>query len=537
MLFLVKIALLLIGILIIGNRAWVKRKIPVRGAAWGGVTLLLIVLLIVTMVDYAQNKTEIDVKEDDGRKKYQIVDMAGNVIVEDATLFDFLFGDFNKPVIDTSAKVDEKEQVENNVIIGLAAGILALYWIALLIIYEKEENVAVEQKDDFEMLSKYNPMIAACISQNRNPLGRDVVAVILNLVEKGKINLRITNNINGKYDYMISPGLNPKDRLDTIEKFIYDWVFEEVENCLKHGYLEDYMSRNAEGILEINLAERLKRFPEEVDTLGKMKEIEFMAKDRLKFLKANEQSVPFMLKLFNNILIFLSVVLAGDHIIKNGLGIVISHWGMLAIIVVTVCVILVLPVFYILSLIVLKTFMVFLKGLGDIGEQHTGRKLMSKSISIIVAVIIMMALMLVSPLSSYIALDVLLLGVVFLIIQTDDLMLKHHPKLLVDYTNLKRIENKLKDYSLMKDRNIEYMEIWNKYYVYSVALGIPIEVKKNSKIQFEDVQENLIINIYDLQGIFAVCKSYLEIMWEMDFTDLEKGMKDLGDAWNGNDIN
>ena len=90
-----------------------------------------------------------------------------------------------------------------------------------------------------------------------------------------------------------------------IEKFIYDWVFEEVEQCLKHGYLEGYMSRNDEGVLEINLAQRLKKFPEEVDTFGKMKEIEFMAKDRLKFLKANEQSVPFMLKLFNNVLVFL----------------------------------------------------------------------------------------------------------------------------------------------------------------------------------------------------------------------------------------
>lgn len=537
MLFLLKIVLLLIGILIIGNRAWVKRKIPVKGAFWGGFTLILVVLLAFTMIDYAQNKQNVEIQKNDGEKKYQIVDMAGNVIVEDATLFDFLFGDFNKAVVDTSAKVSEKEQIENNIVIGLASGILILYWISLLVIYEKEENVTVEQKDDFEMLSKYNPMIAACISQNRNPLGRDVVAVILNLVEKGKINLRIANNKKGKYDYMISQGLQPKDRLDTIEKFIYDWVFEEVEKCIKYGYLEDYMSRNAEGILEINLAERLKKFPEEVDTLGKMKEIEFMAKDRLKFLRANEQSVPFMLKLFNNILIFLGVILAGDHIIKNGLGIVISHWGMLAIIGVTICVILLMPIFYVLSLIILKTFLVFLKGIGDVGEQHTGRKIMSKAFSIITAIVIMMALMLVSPLSSYIALDVLLLGVIFLITQTDDLMLKHHPKLLVDYTNLKRIENKLKDYSLVKDRNIEYMEIWNKYYVYSVALGIPIEVKKNSKIQFEDVQENLIINIYDLQGIFAVCKSYLEIMWEMDFTDLEKGMKDLGDAWNGNDIN
>ena len=534
MFFILKISILLIGILIIGNRAWVKRKIPVKGAFWGGLTIILTAVLIFSMIEYAQNKPKIESLKED--KKFQIVDMNGNIIMENANWFDLLFGDFNEPVINTAAKVSEEEQKENNVIIGLATGLLVLYWVALLYLYEKEENVVVEQKDDIEMLSKYNPMLAACISQNRNHLGRDVVAVILNLIEKGRINLRISNKRNGKYDYMITPGTNSKERLDMIEKFIYDWVFEDVEQCLKHGYLEGYMSRNAEGVLEINLAQRLKKFPEEVDTLGKMKEIEFMAKDRLKFLKANEQSVPFMLKLFNNVLVFLTIILAGDHIINNGIGIVISELGMLAIITVVALTVFILPVFYILSLIVLKTFMVFIKGIGDISEEKTGRKLLSKSISIIVAIIIFMALIIVSPLSSYIALDVLLLGVVFLIIQTDDLMLKHHPKILVDYTNLKRIENKIKDYSLMKDRNIEHMKIWNKYYVYSVALGIPIEVNKKSKINFEDIEENLIINIYDLQGIFCVCKSYLETMWDMDFTDIEKGMKDIKNVWSVNDV-
>lgn len=521
---LVKIVLLLLVILVLGNRTWVKRNNVVASSLWGALTVILIAVLVFEIIEFKDYK-----EENNGviieQKKYQILDASGNVIVDGATIWDYIFGPFHENAFDARTEISREKFVENNVVVGVSASILIVYWVSLLLLFEREENCGVEVKDDLMLLEKYNPMIAACISQNRNVVGRDVIAIILNLVEKQKILLRIESAQGGKYNYMLSPGLNPNDRLDTIEKFIYDWVFEEVEESVKTGYLKDYMSRNNEGVLEINLEKRLKSFPEQKDTLAKLEEIKHMAKDWLKRLKANQKSVPFLLKLFNNILVFLSIIVIGDHIIDNGLQIVISHLGVLTILLIVVIIIMILPIIYTISLIILKTILVMFKSLSDVNEKYTGRKLIAKSVSIIIATLLMMLIVYVSPLDSYLILDILLLGVVLLIVKTDDLMLKHHPELLVDYLNLKRIENKLIEYSMMEDRNIEHIELWNKYYVFSVALGIPLPVKKQSNIEYVDLEENLIINTYDLEGIFYVCKSYLEVMWEMDFTESEKNMK------------
>ena len=166
--------------------------------------------------------------------------------------------------------------------------------------------------------------------------------------------------------------------------------------------------------------------------------------------------------------------------------------------------------------------MVFFKSIEEMSEKHTGRNLISKSISIIIATILLMGIVLLLPIDTYLVYDVLIIGMAFLVTQTDDFMLKHSKKILLDYYNLKRIENKIQEYSIIKEKNIEYIKLWDKYYSYSVALGIPIEVDKEAYINY-NIDTNLIINKYDIQGIYYVCKNYLEIMWDFEF-DNEKSI-------------
>ena len=71
------------------------------------------------------------------------------------------------------------------------ASVLIIYWIVLLIIFEKEKKTYVSDINEEELFRKYNPLIAGCIQGSRDVLARDIIAIILNLIDKGNIKLEL----------------------------------------------------------------------------------------------------------------------------------------------------------------------------------------------------------------------------------------------------------------------------------------------------------------------------------------------------------
>lgn len=526
MLYFFLMIFLSMGIIIFFNRFLVKRRVKKENLVNAGITLVLIIALIFTIIKFIEYKnnlnklnfseyTEFFQKEG----KYFIINSDGEVIEKQFSVGEVLYKYFVRDVFDAKTGIPKEDALKNNITVIIISGILFVYWLTLLMIYEKEEKIGYEELDDLELLEKYNPMIASCISQNRNIMGRDVIAVILKLIEKEKIKLRIVPNEKSKkikYKYMISKNEESTYRLDMIERFIYDWIFENVNDFIIKKNEYDYIKVSDEGIIEIDLIKRIRSFSVDEDTYSKLEELRNMAKDRLKYIGANNNSVPLLLKVFNNVLMFFILMIVGTHILSNGLGIVINNLQVLIIMFAAIALLATLPIIYIFSLVILKVIMVFFKSIEEISEKHSGRNLISKSIAIILATIMLIGIVLLLPIDTYLVYDVLIIGMAFLVIQTDDYMLKHKPKILLDYCNLKRIENKIQDYSLMKEKNIEHIKLWDMYYPYSVALGIPIEVDKESYINY-NIDTNLIINKYDMQGIYYVCKSYLEVMWDFEF--------------------
>lgn len=516
----------LIGIIIFSNRFWIKRRVKKENLINAIITLVLIIALIFTIIkfiEYKNNLNKIDfsgyteIFEKEG--KIYIMNSNGQIIEKQTSVGDILYKYFVRDVFDAKTNIPREDALKNNITVIIISAILFVYWLTLLLLYEKEEKWGYEELDDLKLLEKYNPMIAACISQNRNIMGRDVISVVLKLIEKEKIKLRIIPNEKSKkikYKYMISKNEESKYRLDMIEEFIYDWIFENVNDFIIKKIEYDYIKVSDEGIIEIDLIKRIRSFSAEEDTYSKLEELRNMAKDRLKYIGANNNSVPLLLKTFNNVLMFFILMIVGAHILSNGLGIVINNLQVLIIMFAAIALIATLPIIYFFSLLTLKMIMVFFKSVEEMSEKHTGRNLISKSVSIIIATILLMGIVLLLPIDTYLVYDVLIIGMGFLVVQTDDYMLKHRPKILLDYYNLKRIENKIQDYSLMKEKNIEYIKLWDMYYPYSVALGIPMEVDKESYINY-NIDANLIINKYDMQGIYYVCKSYLEVMWDFEF--------------------
>ena len=174
----------------------------------------------------------------------------------------------------------------------------------------------------------------------------------------------------------------------------------------------------------------------------------------------------------------------------------------------------ILPLIYIFSLVCVEFIRSIFKVLGQVTEGYSGRKLVAKSVSIVLATLILIVIYSAFAKDYYIIYDILLLGVTCLIIFTDDYMLKHDPQILNDFYNLKRIEKKLEEYSLMKEENMEYMKLWDHYYAYAVALGIPNPVNEQIGAVYGDTA---IVTKPNLESVYYVCKSYLEVMWDMEF--------------------
>ena len=197
--------------------------------------------------------------------------------------------------------IEHKEEkikfTRNVVIMGVC---LLIYWIILLLSYEKDKKYILEDIDEDYLFNKYNPMIAGCIQGSRDILSRDIIAVILNLIEKKNIKLEIKDQISKGRVYLILKVPEKENEMDTIEKYVYDWIF------------------NGKEIVE--LSDRLEKIPKEKDANEKFEQLNKMVEMRLSKMEANKKSVPIALRKFNIFLFVISILFVIRHIIFNGIN-------------------------------------------------------------------------------------------------------------------------------------------------------------------------------------------------------------------------
>ena len=134
---------------------------------------------------------------------------------------------------------DAKKQYTRNIYIFALA--LLIYWIILLIKYEKDKKYVVTNINEEELFQKYNPMLAGCFQGSRDILARDILAVILNLIEKKIIQLDIRSKMDKKenYSYILNKVPEKEAEMDEIEKYVYDWLFGSRTSIELTDALED----------------------------------------------------------------------------------------------------------------------------------------------------------------------------------------------------------------------------------------------------------------------------------------------------------
>lgn len=102
----------------------------------------------------------------------------------------------------------------------------------------------VQNIDEDYLFEKYNAIMAGCIQGSRNILARDIIAEILNLIDKGNIKLEIRDKLKGgRYLYQIEKVPEKEKEMDSIQKYVYDWIFDTKQT--------------------VELSDRLKEMPKE----------------------------------------------------------------------------------------------------------------------------------------------------------------------------------------------------------------------------------------------------------------------------------
>lgn len=397
----------------------------------------------------------------------------------------------------------EKDAFTSKII--LFATCLLIYWIILMLIFEKEKKHKVNNIDEEALFEKYNPMIAGCIQGSRDILARDIIAIILELINKKIINLELQPMLQGhdKYNYIISKNPKMENKMDSIEKYVYEWVFEGTN---KTNYKErkkekyesafDFVSQNRledRKIKRVKLSKRLKDMPKEKEANKKFKELNDLVGENLKVKGANQAKVPFILRIFNIFLFILSIIFVYKNIMFNGLNIYSSKSQQDLLAIILYILIVGFPLIMGILYILINLIVMLRHKINKTVQKITGQKVVTTTISLIIFFGIIIILTAIFLPVKYIIADEILICIATILILTDNLMLKNSVTMIEDYSKLNTLKDKIENYSIMKDKDIEQIVLWEKYLSYAVSFGLAKKViKRIDGLYMDDDLINLV---------------------------------------------
>ena len=415
-----------------------------------------------------------------------------------------------------------------NVISILATSGLLLYWIYLIMRYEKEFVYMPANLDDWNLLEKYNPMIAACIAQNRDMHPRDILAVLMDLVNREVLKLETINSFNvktgkDKIRYKLTRNEDffiVKDnllKLDEIEKTILNIFFEEAES--------------------IDLEHKLSTFRRNEKLSSKIKMLDELVTKKLDDIGANAVRVPQRLLLLNNLIFILCMVYIVTVIgfnISLGFNTLsstveeIKSTTFKAAIIFIICAVIALPFLLYAIIGVLKLFNYIRKIFIKITFRLTSKKITQSMCINIMIFLVLFALEFVFFRESYIIICTMLFMMALILILTDNLMTSHSFKIRNDFFHLKALEDKIANGSLLDEKQVKDQVLWEKYLSFAIALGLGNVAKFIKHIPSFDYFQ-MCINNFD--NIYQVYSGTRDDLTDKRIRKFENSIADIFDKY------
>ncbi len=353
--------------------------------------------------------------------------------------------------------------------------VLLFYWLILLWIFERDKKYPISNLDPEKLFQKYNPMVAGCIQGGRDILARDLIAVILNLIEKKQILLELIPTATGKENYLYMIQKNPETEilLDPSERYVYDWIFGGKE--------------------KINLNDRLKEISKEAKANQKFKELNHIVETQVYEANANKKT-PTILRVFNWFVFVIAVIVILRHIAFNGVELFDS--GLLEFTVTLIPYIFVLfPIILLLFYLPLQLIISLRHKINKTIQRFTGKRLVTTTVAILLIFAVIITLTAFLADDKYLIADELLLCIATILVLTDNLMLKNKVTAIEDFSKLNALKDYIEEYSLLEEKDVEQVTLWGKYLAYAVSFGVSEKIIKRIKeLHLDDDIEGLLNN-------------------------------------------
>jgi len=361
----------------------------------------------------------------------------------------------------------------NNIIIMIII-VLLVYWFILLFKYEYDKKYLLTEINEEELYEKFNPLLAGCIEGSRNILSRDIIAVLLNLINKKIIDLEIKNTLDSDdlYEYILTKKqiVENENDLDEIEKYICDWFFGNSE--------------------KMDIVKRLKELPSDKKAKEKFEELDKKATKLLNSIGANKSKVPMILRVFNVILFIGSIVLVIGNSIYNMNLLDLGIFEIIPIILIFSAGF--LPMLLYLLYIPLSIIMFTRKQISKIVQRYNGQKIVNTTITVTVLFAILIILTSIFLPYKFLIVSEILLCVTTIIMLTDNLMLKNDISIIEYSSKLKTLKNRLA-WTLIDEKNFEHIVLWERYLTYGVSFGVSKKIM--GRIAYMPLDKDL-MNLY-----------------------------------------
>ena len=375
-------------------------------------------------------------------------------------------------IIDQEQSYIEKSNIRKalNVIAIIAIIGIFVYWVYLLIKYERDKFIPMANIDDIEMMNKYNPMILACIAQNRDMHPRDIIAVLIDLVNIGALKMNFSkkeNKIKSAGTYILTKN---KDFFDDPNKYS---KLDEIQNEIL------YMFFDKED--QIELLGKLKKINKKDSMVNKLKKLDRIAAVKLEEVGANLKSVPVITLIINNcifiLVVFYLLAMISYNVVLNMSMLSTSNhqiigsaveFGVIIIIAISAL----LPYFLRLILAILGLINSVKRSISKLSFKLTSKKLTKMILDILIIFILIIVFEIFVINQSYMIIATILFFEILMLILTDNLMTSHENKIKKDYFRLKMIQDRIEKGSLLDEKEFSHNVLWEKYLTFAIALGV-----------------------------------------------------------------
>jgi len=451
-----------------------------------------------------------------------------------------------------------------------------IYWIYLLIKYDFNKLDSTSFPSYEEIVDSVNPIIAACIIDERKLESKDLIACLVGLSAENIINIKslprelyeekLNNpddkNYRAKEEYIES--LKDKNIIFLFEKNDKFWANKNNINNLdeiERQVIELFFEEKEEFILDLRLYE----IKNDMLAQMKIKGIHDTIELELDKLGANIPMNPIT-KMVNKTLFMLAIAFLIAQIIFNiyytittkdmfnnysfgFIGYVTNAIVYLQVIIKSLIIVTMISMFleviiyfsYFVILFLDKTTSLTLKYVKKENPNFNSKIYMNsiskvtKMASKVFAVCILISVIIFLLIPTHrVFIYLLLFAFALIILITDDYMYKHSEKISKLYLGINVLQNKIGYGSLLKQKDLKDSIVWNKYLAFSLAFGISniddyTNILKNKSNTADELNEY----ITNTQLYVDLLESFVNRGSELAFYTKTSTNVDIADFLNG----